>query len=375
VKLKLDCRHFRGDKPCRFACGCEGCANYAPMGKRILIVKLDAIGDVARTTTILRPLHAKYDPCHITWLVHPAAEEMLRGNPLIDVALPYRPEALEPLRVQRFDLVLSLDKTPRATAVAMWSNAPEKLGFGLSEFGTVFPLNPEAEYAFQLGLDDDLKFRRNRKTYQEVLFEAIKLPYAKEEYAIEIDDRDRRRADALFEQWQIAPLTVVIGLNLGGGSAFANKMWNAGCATAFLEALMKELPCKALLFGAERERATIEQILAAGRPNVLSAGTGNTIRQFQALLARCTVVVTGDSLGMHLAVAEKRPVVALFGPTCAQEIELYGRGEVIAAPSHCAPCYRPECARNPSCMQEIEPGPVVAAVKRWLNRANGRSDG
>ena len=371
MKLKLDCRNFRGDKPCRFACSCEGCAHYAPMGKRILVVKLDAIGDVARTTTILRPLHAKYDPCHITWLVHPAAEEMLRGNPLIDVLLPYQPESLEPLRVQRFDLVLSLDKTPRATAAAMWSNAPEKLGFGLSEFGTVFPLNPEAEYAFQLGLDDDLKFKRNQKTYQEVLFEAIKLPYAKEEYAIEIDDHDRRHAEALFEQWKMAPLEVVIGLNLGGGSAFANKMWNARCAGAFLDALLKALPCRVLLFGAERERVTIEQILAAGRPNVLSAGTRNTIRQFRALLARCAVVVTGDSLGMHLAIAEKRPVVALFGPTCAQEIELYGRGEVITASAHCAPCYRAECARNPSCMQAIEAGPVVAAVQRWLKGGGG----
>ncbi len=371
MKLKLDCRHFRGDKPCRFACGCDGCAHYAPMGKRILVVKLDAIGDVARTSTILRPLRAKYDPCHITWLVHPAAEEMLRGNRLIDVVLPYQPEALEPLRVQRFDLVLSLDKTLRATAVAMWANAPEKLGFGLSEFGTVFPLNPEAEYAFQLGLDDDLKFRRNRKTYQEVLFEAIKLPYAKEEYALEIDDRDRSRAEAFYEQWRVAPLEVVIGLNLGGGSAFANKMWNARCAGMFLDELLKELPCRVLLFGAERERATIEQILAAGRPNVISAGTGNTIRQFQALLARCAVVVTGDSLGMHLAIAEKRPVVVLFGPTCPQEIELYGRGEAITAASHCAPCYRAECARNPSCMQAIEPGPVVAAVRRWLKVGGG----
>ena len=371
MKLKLDCRHFRGDKPCRFACGCEGCSHYSPMGKRILIVKLDAIGDVARTTTILRPLRAKYDPCHVTWLVHSMAEEMLRGHSLIDVLLPYRPESLEPLRVQRFDLVLSLDKTARATAVAMWANAAEKLGFGLSEFGTVFPLNAEAEFAFQLGLDDELKFKRNRKTYQEVLFEAIKLPYAKEEYAVEIDERDRNYADALCKRWNFAPLDVVIGLNLGGGSAFANKMWNATCATAFLDALLKELPCKVLLFGAERERATIEQIVAAGRPNVLSAGTGNTIRQFQALLARCAVVVTGDSLGMHLAIGEKRPVVALFGPTCAQEIELYGRGEVVAAASHCAPCYRADCARNPTCMQAIEAGPVVAAVKRWLSGGGG----
>jgi heptosyltransferase-2 len=251
----------------------------------------------------------------------------------------------------------------------MWANAAEKLGFGLSEFGTVFPLNPEAEYAFQLGLDDELKFKRNRKTYQEVLFEAIRLPYAKEEYSIQIDERDRSHADDLLKQWKIAPLDVIIGLNLGGGSAFAHKMWNVSCATAFLDALLKERPCKVMLFGAERERKVIEQLLAAGRPNVLSAGTGNSIRQFQALLARCAVVVTGDSLGMHLAIAEKRPVVALFGPTCAQEIELYGRGEVLTAASPCAPCYRPECLRNPTCMQAIEPGPVVAAVKRWLNGA------
>jgi len=116
MDLKLDCRHFRGDKPCRFHCRCGGCEHYAPMGTRILIVKLDAIGDVARTTTMLRALREKYDPCHVTWLVAPVAEEMLRGNPLIDLVLPYVPESLEPLRVQKYDLALSLDKTARATA-------------------------------------------------------------------------------------------------------------------------------------------------------------------------------------------------------------------------------------------------------------------
>jgi len=366
MNLKLDCRHFKGDKPCRYACGCRTCSHYAPMGMRILIIKLDAIGDVARTTPILRALRKKYDPCHITWLVHPVAEEMLRGNSLIDVVLPYRPESLEPLRVQRFDAVFSLDKTPRAAAVAMWVNAPEKLGFGLSGFGTVFPLNPESEYAFQLGLDDELKFRRNRKTYQEIHFECVKLPYAREEYVLEIDDRDRRHADRLLDGLGIAPQDLVVGLNLGGGSAFAHKMWNAPSAIAFLDKLLKDVDCKALLLGAEAERKTIEAVLSARLPRVFSAGAGNTIRQFQAIVGRCAVVVTGDSLGMHLAIAEKRPAVVLFGPTCAAEIELYGRGEAIVSPIACAPCYRAECDRAPSCMEAIEPASVIAAVKRRL---------
>lgn len=368
MNLKLDCRHFRGDKPCGLGCECGECRSYAPMGTRVLVIKLDAIGDVARTTPILHALRAKYSPCHITWLVHPVAEEMLKGNSLIDVLLPYKPESLEPLRVQTFDLVLSLDKTARAAAVAMWAQAPERLGFGLSPYGTVYPLNPEAEYAFRLGLDDNLKFRQNRKTYQEILFEAIKLPYNRDDYALEIQDRDRRHADRLLARLGLTARDVVVGLNLGGGSAFAHKMWKGPEARRFLVDLINDVDCKVLLFGAEREEETIREILSARLPRVFHTGTDNTIRQFQALLGRCTVVVTGDSLGMHLAIAERRPVVVLFGATCAQEIELYDRGERIISPAPCVPCYRAECRRATSCMQEIEPAVVVEAVRRWLKR-------
>lgn len=370
MDLKLDCRYFRGDKPCVRQCGCEGCRHYAPMGKRILIIKLDAIGDVARTTSILRPLRRAHEPCHITWLTHPIAEEMLRGNPCIDVLLAYRPESLEPLRVQRFDIVLSLDKTARAASVAEWANAPVKLGFGLSPFGTVYPLNKECEYAFQLGLDDDLKFRRNTRTYQDVMFECIGLKYAQDDYLIEIGKEDRRAADGVLARLGVGEGETLVGLNMGGGSAFVNKMWLVPRAVEFLTLLLKQVECKAVLFGAERERAAMEQIMRAGIPGVISAGTDNTIRRFQALLGRCAAVVTGDSLGMHLAIAEKRPAIVLFGPTCAQEIELYGRGEKIISPMPCVPCYRPNCDRAPTCMDAIEPGTVLEAVKRWLAREN-----
>ena len=361
-----DCRFFRNDKPCKFACNCEGCSHYEPMGTRILIVKLDAAGDVARTTPVLEPLRRRYDPCHITWLVASPGAQMLRETSLIDVLLPYCPESLEALRVQHFDLVLSLDKTPRAAAVAMWADAPEKLGFGLSAFGTVFPLNPESEYAFRLGLDDDLKFRQNMKTCQEIIFDCVRLPYGREEYAIEVGADARACADAMLGQLGIGPEETLIGMNMGGAGAFANKIWGSATAIRFLRELRETLPCKTLLFGAERERKSIGEIMRAALPDVFSAGTTNTIPQFQALLGKCTVVVTGDSLGVHLAIAEKRPVVVLFGPTCAQEIDLYGRGEAMVSPLPCVPCYRGECDRQPTCMEAITPREVIAAVKRWL---------
>ena len=58
-----DCRHFRGDLPCRpnktDDYVCDGCPVYAPVTQRILIIKLGAIGDVIRTTPLLRRLRAE----------------------------------------------------------------------------------------------------------------------------------------------------------------------------------------------------------------------------------------------------------------------------------------------------------------------------
>lgn len=369
MNIKQACRHFRNDKPCKFAGSCEGCDRYAPMGTRILIIKLDAVGDVARTTTILKPLRKKYSPCHITWLVYPTGQLMLRGNPEIDVLLPYTVEGLEPLRVQKFDLALCLDKTPHAAAVGAWVAAAEKLGFGLSPYGTVYPVNAESEYAFRLGLDDDLKFRTNQKTYQETIFECARLPYNRDEYLIEIEESDRTEAAAMLCARGIGEGDRVVGVNVGGGKVFAYKMWDAAGAVAFLKTLLDEVACKVLVFGAELERETIKTIMEAGLPDVFDAVTTHNCRVFQALLGRCDVVVTSDSLGMHLAIAEHRRVVVLFGPTCAQEIELYGRGEKIVSNLPCAPCYRARCERSPTCMEAIGPGEVVAAVKRQLAAA------
>jgi heptosyltransferase-2 len=66
------------------------------------------------------------------------------------------------------------------------------------------------------------------------------------------------------------------------------------------------------------------------------------------------LVISGDTLTLHIAVALKRNLVALFGPTCAQEIELYGRGEKIVSPIECAPCYKKICNKRPNCMDLID---------------------
>jgi heptosyltransferase-2 len=71
---------------------------------------------------------------------------------------------------------------------------------------------------------------------------------------------------------------------------------------------------------------------------------------------------------MHLAIGLKKRVIALFGPTCAQEIELYGRGDKVVSSIPCVPCYRRNCEVSPNCMEAITAEEVMKRIKGLLPR-------
>jgi len=101
---------------------------------------------------------------------------------------------------------------------------------------------------------------------------------------------------------------------------------------------------------------------------VLNTGCNHGELEFAALVERCQTIVTGDTMAMHVAIARDVPCIVLFGPTCEQEIELYGRGEKLLTSLGCSPCYRRHCDRSPNCMADISVDGVLAAVERWAER-------
>ncbi|MDD5085643.1 MAG: hypothetical protein PHE61_06345, partial [Candidatus Omnitrophica bacterium] len=52
--------------------------------KRILITRLDRIGDVILSTPVFEAAKKKFPGCYLACLVQPHAEEIVRGNPYID---------------------------------------------------------------------------------------------------------------------------------------------------------------------------------------------------------------------------------------------------------------------------------------------------
>ncbi len=97
--------------------------------------------------------------------------------------------------------------------------------------------------------------------------------------------------------------------------------------------------------------------------SLIDTGCHNTLREFGALLDLCDILVTGDTLALHIGVALKKKVIALFGPTSYEEIDLYDRGNKVYADIDCLCCYRPTCDISPSCMEMITPQQVFGAVK------------
>ena len=339
------------------------------MGTRILIIKLASIGDVLRTTPLLHALSRKYPGNHTTWLVDRSAEGLLTGNERIHRLLPMDLDACLRLQVERFDIAINMDKDIRAAAVMAGVNASEKIGFTLGPDGGVRPLNTASEYHFALGLSDELKFRENRKTYQELVYESADIPYSRDEYIYSPAPEDREYAEQVFRDCGIDGRKPVVGLNTGCGPVFATKKWPIEHFAALSELLEESLGAHPVLLGGPDEKARNYEIQALARNAVIDAGTHHSIHQFAAIVGLCDILVTVDTLAMHLAIAVKCPTVVLFGPTCPQEVDLYDRGVKLFVDEPCSPCYRASCPESKACMIRITPESVREAVRKVLDNA------
>ena len=367
MKLNLDCVYYKGEKPCIKQRLCEGCNDYLPMGKRILILKHAAMGDVLRTTPLLHVLKREYPHSFITWLTDFPSADLLRHNKLIDRLYIYDTPDLTRLSCESFDLLLSLDKEPRTAALAMKINAKEKRGIGISPEGSVYPLNPEADHYFTLGLSNELKFFKNKRSYQDLVCEAIGYKYLNDPYILEIPKSSRVNAEKRYAAMGLQKEDSLIGLNTGAGGVFANKNWTPDYYCDLINRVSDTYNIRFILFGGEREKQLNEYIQSKVRYPVLHPGD-LPLLDFCAMVERCHMIITGDTLGMHIAIGLKVKLLVLFGPTCSQEIDLYGLGEKIVTTIGCAPCYKQICPETITCMDMIQVDRVIQSMELILGK-------
>lgn len=292
---------------------------------------------------------------------------LLKNNPYIDEAVPYNSDAFVHLLSRTFDHVVNLDAGKISAGMATMAKAKDKIGYILHEKGYVTGTNDAAHQWQLMGIFDDLK-KINRRSYQEIMCSILGLPTRDMRYVLKLTAAEEEEGYGHLSRLGLDLDKRILGIHTGGGGRWTLKQWTEEKFTVLIYELVKELDqeIQILLFGGPLEQDQNRRIMGKVNGPVFDAGCNNEVRHFASLIKHCSVVLSGDSLAMHVALATNRRAVVLFGPTSSAEIELFGLGEKVVPDLDCLSCYKRECDFIPNCMDSISVDRVKQAVVRQL---------
>ena len=284
-----------------------------------------SLGDVLRTTVILHLLKDN----HVTWLVDKHAFKLLYRNPYIDKILIYDKTTALQLQTEKFDTVINFEKVPELCALAESVKTRRRFGFTFNEeMAKSFAYDHSKEvHSISQNI---FKKKHHHKKWQEALYEMMGHSWNNEEYILGYKPKTKIKYD--------------VGMNWAVGETYPTKAWPRCNWETLARKLSPQYSC------------SWQEGLEC-------------IYQYIDWINSCNLLVTSDSLGLHIGIALKKKVVVLYGPTHPGEIYLYGLGERILPPSNfdCMPCLSPECTNDKFCMDFISPNTVSEKVEFLLN--------
>ncbi|OGU41121.1 MAG: hypothetical protein A2X61_14560 [Ignavibacteria bacterium GWB2_35_12] len=345
-----DCRHFRGDIPCKphkeTGVHCEACPYYDAVKGIILIIKLGAIGDVIRTTPLLLRIRKEYPDYSVWWLTY--SPEVLPQSE-IDSILNFNLESILILGATEFSKLINLDKDPQACALTKILSAKEKFGFTLSDSKPA-PVNTKAEHKFLTGIFDDVN-KNNTKTYLDEIFEICGWSFQSEEYLINKGGGCNWSINSNGKK--------IVGLNTGCGGRWITRLWKEDNWTALIN-LLQEKGYYPLLLGGEQEHE--KNLRLASVTNALYLGH-YPLQKFISLVDQCDIVITAVTMALHIAIALKKQVILFNNIFNPNEFEMYGRGVIIQPDKPCTCFFSPICKNKEYfCMDYLSPQKVLEEI-------------
>lgn len=362
--------------------------------KRILVIRLDAIGDAVLNTAFLRELRDQAPAAEITLIVSEQLYPVFRLCPYVDDVFPFEcsvPFRWKPfllpwraLRIarrrlwqKRFDLAL----LPRREFdiwsghfLAFFSRAPWRVGYTEHVNDRKGRLNPGA----------DLLFTQIIKAGEDVQHEvACNLHMLEELGGRAKDDRvemwtssdDETIVDGLLRAYGNDANAPLIAVSPGSSSALTR--WPIAKFAELITALAEAVECRFVVVGSPDEQELGAMLAAAMPERVVNLAGKTTLRQCAAVLKRCIVAVANDSGPMHIAAAMGTPVVALFGSSCEHRFGPWKDHTVVTLDLPCRPCNQghviDRCATcifdEPRCLTELPVSKVASAITRVLSVA------
>ncbi|UCE17397.1 MAG: glycosyltransferase family 9 protein [Gemmatimonadota bacterium] len=336
---------------------------------KITVVRLSSLGDTVLITPILRALKNRFPDAHISVLVKKEYTPVFFESPHVDelIALdvqgPHRGvggllRLTKELRAHESDLFLDLHRNLRSRWITVGIKAKRKMAYNKRHW---------SRWALVHAKWLPMETRHTVDLYFDAL-RPLGIESRQRVPEIFLKDEEIFAAKKVLANAGIVEGREIIGIHVGARSEV--KRWHpvrfAHIADAF-----QEQGWQTVLFAGEADRQFLKEVCAAmhAKPPVFIQPS---LRRLMALIDRCSVFVCHDSGPMHLAVARKVPVVALFGPTHPKlGFWPLGEGDIgLTANVECSPCSlhgtRPCRKKLKECMEYISEDRVCEAVVHSL---------
>lgn len=364
--------------------------------RRLLVVRLDNIGDVVMLSPGLRALRQALPQATISLLASPAGAQAAPLLPWLDDVIVHSAswqqldanaaadptpdlQLIQTLRRRRFDgaiIFTSFSQSPHPPAYACYlAGIPVRLGQS-KEFGGAL-----LTHEVKPPPDETHQVERNL-----FLLRAAGFSIEQTQLELVIPPNVHTAADALLQRalssaavpgpshsWRqdagIGPSSAEESpfILMAPGASCASRRYDRHRAAIVARRLPQLTGLPVVIVGSEKERELLAPIIRPDFAGVISLVGGTTIPELAALIQRAALVITNNSGSMHIADALQRPMVVLFAGTdqTCQWRPRSARSVLLTRTVECSPCYRFNCPFNLECL-DIPPQQVLEEAMRLL---------
>ncbi len=283
-----------------------------PAPESLCVIRLSAVGDVCHTLPVVRTLQAAWPQTRITWIIGKLEASLVGDIPGIEFITFDKSKGLgahlalrRTLKGRRFNLLLHMQMSLRASVASLAVKAPIRLGF-----------DRERAHDFQWLFTNKRIWYKPRQHVMDSLFgfsEALGL----REHLLRWDIPVPPEA-AAFAAEQVPAGMPTLVISPCANPRFRNwRSWQPEYYAALARHAVERHGMKVLVTGgpSEIERAYGERISALAGVPVTDLVARTSLKQLLALLGRATVLVSPDSGPVHMATAAGTPVIGLYATT------------------------------------------------------------
>lgn len=341
---------------------------------KTLFIKLGALGGVFRATPLFTGLKEKYPASELHVVTRENAKDLLNYNKDIDKLWVWEKER-DKIKEISFDWVINTEDDEETCRFASNLKTRKFTGPYYSKTGKIEYTKDVAIWydmgkisRFGLEKANELK-KLNNKGYQEIYCEILELPKKSYPLVLNMIEEEKELSKKFRKENKVSKNDVLIGINTGAGENWPLKALSTDKTVLLMERLAK-LGFKVVLLGGPNETKRNNEIIKKTEVPIIDSGTQNSLRKFISIINSVDLIITSDTLALHLAVALKKRVVCFFGPTSAEEIELYGQGVKIKPNSECYCCFKKERTSAKMCIDEIKAEDIIEATLEQIKFLN-----